>query len=265
MAPAGVCPAPWQLVANMALDHYGAAGASNGTYSYHAGGYSFSSGITLDVLYRYDPVANSWATMAPMPQSAIMASAVYYPTTNKIYVFGGEDAVSGVNYNITRIYDIATNTWSTGANMPDVRSFMASGYNSANGKIYLVSGYNTGQVTSAQPNTWEYDPVANTSSSPSACHFRIRQAALRPALSMATCMWLADATPPTWSLTWSGTMTSRLIPGRQRPTCRELRPMSPAAALHSADFGPSEAAILLADGDRFDYGCIRPAPGPSTG
>jgi hypothetical protein len=39
---------------------------------------------------------------------------------------------------------------------------MASGYNSANGKIYLISGYNAGDVSSAQPNTWEYDPVADT-------------------------------------------------------------------------------------------------------
>jgi Kelch motif len=37
-----------------------------------------------------------------------------------------------------------------------------SGYNSANGKVYLVGGYNRGDVTSAQPNTWEYDPVADT-------------------------------------------------------------------------------------------------------
>jgi hypothetical protein len=46
--------------------------------------------------------------------------------------------------------------------MPDVRSFMASGYNSVNGKIYLIGGYNTGDVTSGQPMTWEYDPVAGT-------------------------------------------------------------------------------------------------------
>jgi len=97
-----------------------------------------------------------------MPTAAFMASAVYYPATNRIYVFGGEDAISGTNYSVTRIYDVATGTWTTGTNMPDVRSFMASGYNSANGKIYLVSGYNTGDVTSAQPNTWEYDPVADT-------------------------------------------------------------------------------------------------------
>ena len=36
VAPA-VCPAPWQLVASMPLDLYGAAGASDGTFSYHAG------------------------------------------------------------------------------------------------------------------------------------------------------------------------------------------------------------------------------------
>jgi len=156
------CPPPWQFVASMPVDVYGAAGASDGTYVYEAGGYSFSLGATLDAFNRYDPVADAWTTLAAMPTPAFMASAVYYSPTNKIYVFGGEDATTGTNYDITRIYDVATSTWSTGANMPDVRSFMASGYNSTNGKIYLVSGYNTGDVSSAQPNTWEYDPVANT-------------------------------------------------------------------------------------------------------
>jgi hypothetical protein len=156
------CPPPWQFVASMPIDVYGAAGASDGTYVYEAGGYSFSLSATLDAFNRYDPVVDAWTTLASMPTAAFMASAVYYPPTNKIYVFGGEDATSGTNYNITRIYDVATGTWSTGADMPDVRSFMASGYNNTNGKIYLVSGYNTGDVSSAQPNTWEYDPVANT-------------------------------------------------------------------------------------------------------
>ena len=62
--------------------------------------------------------------------------------------------------NTTRIYDIATNTWSTGAPMPDVRAFMASGY--FNGKIYLVGGYTTGNVDPAFGQVWEYDPVHNT-------------------------------------------------------------------------------------------------------
>ena len=154
------CP-PWELVADMPLDLTGPRALPTGpTLTMPAA--TPSPRVPLWKLLRYDPVANSWTTLAPMPDANIMASAVYYPTTNVIYVFGGEDAVTGVNSNATRIYNIASNTWSAGANMPDVRSFMGSGYNSANGKIYLVSGYNTGTVDSAQPDTWEYDPVANT-------------------------------------------------------------------------------------------------------
>ena len=157
-----VCvPGPWQEQAPMPIDLYGAAGASDGTFFYAAGGYSFSQvPPTQAVFNRYDPVANTWTPLPDMPQSAIEALAVYYPPTNKIYVFGGEDGDSGVNYNITRIYDIASGTWTTGANMLDVRSFMAGGYVPATGMIYVVSGYSTGQVTDAQPNTWQYDPVA---------------------------------------------------------------------------------------------------------
>jgi hypothetical protein len=167
MTVSGLCnggpcvPAPWQLVTDMPTDLYGAGGASDGTFYYSAGGYSFSQGNTLAVLNRYDPVSDTWTPLADMPQSATKSVAVYYPPTNKIYVFGGEDALSGTNYNITRIYDVATDTWTTGANMPDVRSFAAGGYVSATGMIYIISGYNTGTVDSAQPNTWEYDPVAD--------------------------------------------------------------------------------------------------------
>src|SRR5205823_4518365 len=90
LAPSGaVCPTPWQLVASMPSDLLGAADASDGNYSYHAGGYSSSQRIRLNTFYRYDPVANSWTTLAPMPDAASSASAVYYPPTNKIYVFGG--------------------------------------------------------------------------------------------------------------------------------------------------------------------------------
>ena len=159
LAPRGSCPNPWQEVAHMSMDLYGDACASDGTFVYCGGGYSET---TLAIFNRYDPVANSWTSLPDMPQAAVMATAVYYPTTNKIYIFGGEDAVSGTNYNITRIYDIASNTWSTAATMPDVHSFAAGGYVSATGKIYIVSGYNTGQVASAQPNTWQYDPAADS-------------------------------------------------------------------------------------------------------
>ena len=152
----------WEIRAPLPIDLYGGAPASDGTYAYVAGGYTFNPGETLDTLFRFDDATNSWTSLAPMPQPAMMASAVFYPPTNKIYVFGGQHGGNGTNYAITRIYDIGSNTWSTGANMPDIRSFMASGYFPGNGKIYLVAGYRAGVITSAQSQVWEYDPVADT-------------------------------------------------------------------------------------------------------
>ena len=98
---------------------------------------------------------------------------------------GGNDPTTGTVVNTTRIYDIATNTWSTGAPMPDMRAFMGSGY--FNGKIYLVGGYTTGNVDPSFGQVWEYDPVLNTCEHHPrrACRPRWEDPAL--ALSTGTC------------------------------------------------------------------------------
>jgi N-acetylneuraminic acid mutarotase len=162
VVPQGTCPTSWQFVANMPVDVYGAACASDGTSIYCAGGYSFHQAPhLLNAFNRYDRVTNTWTKLAPMPNGSTMAGAVYYPPTNKIYVFGGGDGFE-VIYNFNQIYDIASNTWTTGTSLPGVRAFMAYGYNPGNGKIYLVGGYNTAFEDSGQPDTWEYDPVTDT-------------------------------------------------------------------------------------------------------
>ena len=104
-------------------------------------------------------MANTWTPLAPVPDlNNGEASGVYAPNVNKLFVFGGDNLTTGTVVNTTRIYDIATNAWSTGAPMPDVRAFMGSGY--FNGKIYLVGGYSTGNVDPSFGQVWEYDPVA---------------------------------------------------------------------------------------------------------
>jgi N-acetylneuraminic acid mutarotase len=162
LAPQGTCPTPWTFIADMPVDLYGAACASDGASIYCAGGYSFSFPGLVPQLIRYDPGTNTWTALAPIPVPSSMASAVYYPPTNKVYVFGGSDPDAATVNNLNQIYDIASNTWSTGTPLPDLRAFMASGYSTDNGKIYLVGGYNTSTVDSGQPDTWEYDPVADT-------------------------------------------------------------------------------------------------------
>ena len=147
-------------MANGATDLYGAASASDGTNAYFAGGYSFSSGTMQNILQRYNPATNTWTTLAPAPLAQGMGSLIYSPTTNKLYLFGGADFVAGVTFNTLYIYDIASNTWSTGAVMPDVRGFMASGY--SNGHAYLVGGYSTGNITPAFSQVWDYNISAGT-------------------------------------------------------------------------------------------------------
>ncbi len=131
--------------------------ASDGTYAYAAGGrfLGVSSGF-----YRYDPVADTWATLAPLLTGLYDARAAYAANVNKVYVFGGLDATFTV-LNTTYIYDIATNSWTTGAPMPAGRYFPNVAYYAGNGKIYVIGGFGpTPNVEADQ--TWEYDPVADT-------------------------------------------------------------------------------------------------------
>ena len=111
----GGAPAAWQTVAPLPHDLFGPGTASDGTYAYVFGGYSFTSVATLDTVYRYDLGTDTWSTMAPMPTRALVSSAVYYPPTNKIYVFGGSQRDESIVLDTTQIYDIASNTWSSGA------------------------------------------------------------------------------------------------------------------------------------------------------
>ena len=157
----GGSPGPWTQAAPVAIDHYGGFMDSDGTFAYEGGGYSFSVADNINTFGKFDPVANTWTPLAPVPDlNNAEASGVYAPNVNKLFVFGGEEVTLATVVNTTRIYDIATNTWSTGAPMPDVRAYMASGY--FNGKIYLVGGYTTGNVDPSFGQVWEYDPVTNT-------------------------------------------------------------------------------------------------------
>src|SRR5207244_3389675 len=62
--------------------------------------------------------------------------------TSKIYNIAGFNAAGMTNTN--RIYDIPTNTWTTGAPLPVALSDMATAY--ANGKIYVAAGNNGAAV-----------------------------------------------------------------------------------------------------------------------
>jgi hypothetical protein len=153
---AGGPPGTWAVRAPLPIDAFGVAVASDGTYAYAFGGYSFSVPGAINQVSRYDPVADTWASRASIAVVTYDAVAVYGNNGN-IYVFGGTDAANV--YNTTRIYNTGSDTWSTGTAMPGNRQQMGAGY--YNGKIYIVGGFDTTSV-SPQSQTWEYDIASNT-------------------------------------------------------------------------------------------------------
>ncbi len=128
--------------------------ASDGSYVYAAGGLVYSPTTYLDELGRYDPTSGTWSYLTSVPLALSNASAVYAPLNNKLYLFGGVQGSSQLNS--TLIYDIATDSWSSGAAMPDARYSMAAGY--YNGSVYLVGGKKNYSVYS---QTWAYDVTAD--------------------------------------------------------------------------------------------------------
>ena len=72
------------------------------------------------------------ATLAPMPCSPVGHGTVDLIRLTNILCFLAATYLIPVRLTThTRIYDIASNTWSTGAPMPDVRALSAGGYISA--------------------------------------------------------------------------------------------------------------------------------------
>jgi N-acetylneuraminic acid mutarotase len=158
----GGTPVPWSGGANTLVDVYEPASASDGTFIYSAGGHSTTEGGITAQFSRYYPATDAWSLLEFMPEPAKGAGAAYAPNVNKIFVFGGFNTHFSYS-NVTRIYDVATGVWSTGTNMPGPRGDMMTNY--YDGKIYVIGGF--GEFTSnsnesAQPQVWEYDPVANS-------------------------------------------------------------------------------------------------------
>jgi N-acetylneuraminic acid mutarotase len=116
---------------------------------------------TVGAIDLYDPVNNTWyANVASAATGTYVpvSFAAYAAYNGKLYVFGGFDNTGTVR-NLVQIYTISTNTWTTGAVMPQARANIFATV--LNGYIYILGG-TTANATSAYAVT--YTPPAGCTS-----------------------------------------------------------------------------------------------------
>src|SRR6266487_5812000 len=152
--PAAWQPGPAQPPARYAFQ--AALGTDNMLYI--AGGQTADMVPTLyDQVSRYNYTINTWSNVAPLPVA--LGQGTIGAWNGKIYVAGGFIGGTSVT-NALRIYDIATNTWTSGANMPTSPGVEAAAGAVVNGKFYVMGGddfnnfLNTNFIYDIATNTW---------------------------------------------------------------------------------------------------------------
>lgn len=131
----------------------------------------------IDDVWEYDPAADSWKALAPLPTKA--GAAVAVEVRGKIYFIGGVTTAEGskapfltfmgpcnvLSSNYT--YDPATDKWEGRKPMAVPRNHAFAG--AVNGKIYVIGGRTGHGFIMSATNTdvvEEYDPATDTWSAP---------------------------------------------------------------------------------------------------
>jgi N-acetylneuraminic acid mutarotase len=141
----------WVAKSSMPNARSGFGVAVAGGNVYAIGGYNKNQTNFLAVNEMYNPTTDAWTEKAPMPTPRVSFAIALYQ--NKIYTFGGQ--IIGVTgnrevVNVTEVYDPATDTWATKAQMPHLGEDFAANVVVDN-KIYVISTY-----------TDVYDPVTDS-------------------------------------------------------------------------------------------------------
>lgn len=128
--------------------------------------------VPLDNAWEYDPAADAWKELAPLPHKRGAAGAAV--ANGKIYVVGGAGLPEGskeAGIHPTRPqgvtgrvdeYDPASNTWQQKASMPTPRNHHVVA--AVNNKIYAIGGRIGAAFITSGTNTdvvEEFDPAAN--------------------------------------------------------------------------------------------------------
>lgn|GEM_PF-4335554 len=129
----------WSTAANIPLgilQNNGGASLNGEFYCVGGRDINYSNPTIYDNNFRYNPITNSWSSLANIPTPLFSGSVVAY--NGKIHHFGGATGLFTPNVNNHFIYDPTTDSWTIGQPMP----YKRAGHNAvvANNKVYLIGG-----------------------------------------------------------------------------------------------------------------------------
>jgi len=167
----------WTRKKNMPLPSHHVALAEIGGKIYVVGGFRLpDSGPAawqpIDNVWEYDPAADSWKALAPLPTKRGSANAVV--VSGKIYVIGGAGLHPGSKETVVHptrphraldtneVYDPVTNRWEARSAMPTARNHAAAA--AVGSRIYVIGGRIGSAFISRASNTdvvEMYDPATD--------------------------------------------------------------------------------------------------------
>jgi 6-phosphogluconolactonase (cycloisomerase 2 family) len=138
------------------MDRY--AFAQNGEDFYVISGFAVGGNTTA--VRRYNATTNIWTSLANIPAASEAPAAAYFG--GKIYVVTGLGTA-----NALYIYNIATNTWSSGVARPGVADNYGAAAGAFNGKVYVIGGGGAGPTSTVSiydiaGNSWSAGSAAPT-------------------------------------------------------------------------------------------------------
>lgn len=124
--------------------------ATDGHGRVYAIGGKVQGDTLIDNVYRYDPVANSWEEVSPLPAPGVGEAVT--DLEGRIYFVGGNDAVRG-NARVYR-YIPDSDTWEIMPSLNEGRDFHAA-LRAPDGRIYVLGGGSTSELASVE----RFDPL----------------------------------------------------------------------------------------------------------
>jgi hypothetical protein len=100
------------------------------------------------------PKPGTWTILAPVPHQGVGVEGMSVAVVGDKII-----AVNGFDFgdtDTTRIYDVASNTWSFGANAPGTSS---EGAGVSHGGLFYTAG---GRLIASRNDLWAYDPASDT-------------------------------------------------------------------------------------------------------